>query len=209
MRFLLWRGGDSTFLRPTFDGCALPSRSLAPRHAAARDDAAALASRRKLADHVGHLPTRDHRLDIFFLLLQLISITCRCNLLVSLALDLAEDADRPLQLGQQGRPGRGARPTARIHRPDRRCRLAPATCRAGCRFFAPAPLLAGMRPSGRAQPRVDRRPALDRWQGGRARMFVHVSERCMGQERAREVTHGLRAMTHVDNRWNRVAPPHF
>ena len=137
------------------------------------------------------------------------SIFFSSNLLVSLALDLAEDADRPLQLGQQGRPGRGARPTARIHRPDRRCRLAPATCRAGCRFFAPAPLLAGMRPSGRAQPRVDRRPALDRWQGGSARMFVHVSERCMGQERAREVIHGLRGRQPCGQSLEQGGPPHF
>ena len=59
-------------------------------------------------------------------------------------------------------------------------------------FHVLAPLVASMRPSGRGQPRVDRRPALDRRQGGSARMRVHVSERCMGQERAREVIHGLR-----------------
>ena len=60
----------------------------------------------------------------------------------------------------------------------------------GCRFLAPAPLLASMRPSGRAEPRVDRRPAKDRCQGGSASMLVHVSEGSMGQERAREPTMG-------------------
>ena len=59
-------------------------------------------------------------------------------------------------------------------------------------FHVLAPLVASMRPSGRGQPRVDRRPAKDRRQGGSASMLVHVSEGSMDQERAREPTHGLR-----------------
>ena len=59
-------------------------------------------------------------------------------------------------------------------------------------FHVLAPLVASMRPSGRGQPRVDRRPAKDRRQGGSASMLVHVSEGSMGQEGHHRAHHGLR-----------------
>ena len=61
--------------------------------------------------------------------------------------------------------------------------------RSGCRFLAPAPLLAGMWPRGCTSGLTRRRPAMDRRQGGNASMHVHMPERSVGQERAREAAH--------------------
>ena len=61
--------------------------------------------------------------------------------------------------------------------------------RSGCRFLAPAPLLAGMWPHGCTSGLTRRRPAMNRRQGGNASMHVHMPERSVGQERAREAAH--------------------
>ena len=179
------------FLPRTFDPRWLRrlSSALLEQQPAAHDDAAEFARRRSRVIFFCGRPLRDHPLNNILLQLLHICSAAAGDVRQRTNVHSAADLRRRLRHVQQGRPGREARPTAHIHRPHRRFRLAPAHSRAGCRFLAPPPLLAGMRPSGRGQPRVDRRPALDRRQGGSARMLVHVSERCMGQERAREGHH--------------------
>ena len=173
----------------THDGCAGSPALLLEQRRAARDDAAEKTRRRARVIFFLGRPLRDHLLNNILLQLQHICSACSCGLGQRAIVHGAADLLLRRRHLQQARPGRDTLPTGHILRHHRRSRPATAFSRPGCRSFAPAPLLAGMRPSDRAEPRVDRRPAKDRRQGVSASMHVHVSERSMGQERAREGHH--------------------
>ena len=124
------------FLPRTFDPRWLRrlSSALLEQQPAAHDDAAEFARRRSRVIFFCGRPLRDHPLNN--ILLQLLHICSAAAGDVRQRTNVHGAADLLLLLRhvQQGRPGREARPTAHIHRPHRRFRLAPAHSRAGCRF---------------------------------------------------------------------------
>ena len=103
-------------------GCRYSSGCRCSRAAAARDDAAALASRRSRVIFFTSVPSGDPRLDNIFLKVQHWSATRRCSIRMRWPLDSGPAPLSTPQPGRQDLPGRKTRPRVHSHRQHRHSR---------------------------------------------------------------------------------------